>query len=146
MRSIALPGTAAIALLAAVPASALTISGTYYEDQANRTCVTTNYCEAQFTLPSVAGFVNLEQVSCSGLVGAQVVSGQIFISDAGSNKRRYQFLSMTGVQGAGQFSSAEPVKMKVAAGPPRVVHLGIYVSSTLTWTFSCSVVGTLSTQ
>jgi len=131
------------------PASAYTLSGTYYEDQATKTCNGGTNCQISFPLPSATAgqFVNVRFVSCEVSTAQTISGGVVFISDgAGQNVRRRQALAVAGNQ-VGQLTTfRNEIEMKVTGGPPREITVSLYAASSTSWTVGCSITGSVSPQ
>lgn len=149
-RQALLAATAVTWLIATAPASAYTLSGDYYEDQAGRACNTSSACDIVFPLPSATTgkLLNVHFVSCRGNVPPDVVVGTLAIADSAGllNLRRIQSLTVAGTQIGTIFSWRQAVEMKVTGGPPRHVAVSLTGNATGTWSVSCAITGTLTDQ
>lgn len=150
MRRPASHALAAFATLAAAgPAGAVTISDTYYEDQANAACSATD-CTLKFPLSAaIAGKILLVQhIACRGssaTTGPE--TGEVFLSDGdGVNNRRPQPLSMLGRFSGNFFSFRETLQMKVTGGPPRIVNVRLSKTGTGQISFQCALTGEIANQ
>lgn len=146
-----LASVALLPLVAAVPAPAATISGTYFEDQTVVSCSGVLSCLAWFALPAATTgkFLTLHAISCAGIVTKPLSSGRFWLTDNNpgtTGSRRRHNLSMTGKEAAGQFSFWENVEYKVAGGPPRIINLQINTGVAANFNLECSIVGELTTQ
>lgn len=131
------------------PAGAVTISGTMYEDTVSAQCSTTLDCIVQFPLSSaIAGkFLNVEDISCSGIIGKPFRAGMLFLTDGGlTNIRRKRGLTLAGPNLLGNFSWHEAVKFKISGGPPRVLNIEMFTSESTSTSGECTIVGTISAQ
>jgi len=138
---------ASAVLLSAMPASAITLSGTYYEDQIPVVCTAVTSCSYAFFLPSAltGKFLTVTSLSCRGSVSRPLGTGRMEISDGGSNPRRAQSLSMDQTPtAAGLVSWREQVEMKVTGGPPRQIDLYFTFDGPTTVSLACAIVGTVS--
>jgi len=149
MRRTASLALAAFALTAAAgPAFALTISETYYEDQANAACSNTD-CTVKFPLSSaIAGkFLFVQHIACQGTGAALPETGEAFISDGdGVNLRRAQPLGMLGRFAGNYFSFRDRLQMKVSGGPPRVINIRLSKTGSALISISCSLTGEIADQ
>lgn len=151
MRRLASSTFAAIALLAgSLPAPAVTISGTYYEDHVEKTCSAATTCFVAFELPAATAgsLLNVHYLSCWGQAGGLLYRGLTGIADSaqGSNGRRIQALAMEGKALNGNFTFREALEMKVTGGPPRHVLVTIYSAMSGTIAMTCSITGELTSQ
>lgn len=141
---------AATCAFGAGPVSALTISGTYYEDSVAANCGTAIGCTADFPLSSaISGkLLNLEHMSCLGFVNKPFSQGLMYLSDGdGINLRRFYGLSLVGPNAGGFFSWHEEVKYKITGGPPRVLNVAMNATAVADWSaVRCMIVGTISAQ
>lgn len=130
----------------AVPASAVTVSGTYYEDTSLADCANAEACRMDFPLTAVSSgyFLTLTEIGCSGITASQVIQLAISISDNGSNVRRIKPLD-PGTPFT-TFSLSDHFTYKVAGGPPRVVSVSIQQKTTGRILVGCMITGTLSPQ
>lgn len=145
-------GLTVFALLAiASPASALTLSGTYYEDQLHVVCTSQSYCMVAFPLPSaIAGkFLNVHVIACSGGVPGQMRQGEVAITDsaAGLGMRRLQPLALAGrpVVG-GVMDWRQDIELKVSGGPPRHILVTLTSPTVGNWSILCAMTGEVTTQ
>lgn len=139
--------SAVAVLVAAAPASAYTISGTYYEDQIPVTCTAVSSCSYAFFLPSAltGKLLTITSLSCRGSVTRPLGTGRMEISDGGSNPRRAQSLTMDQTPTTGGLVSwREPVEMKVTGGPPRQIDLYFTFDNTTNVSMNCAIVGVIS--
>lgn len=154
MRSLIVRAASVLALLwACAPASAYTLSGTYYEDTIvlPNSCDNFTACTAKFQLPAATAgkFFYLRTAACFGTVQGELVRGHFYLSDGLSdeNARRYQGLALPG-RGPNQFSWREDLNIKVAGGPPRVINIFMLknVGGGAWTTVNCSIIGELADQ
>jgi len=154
MRSLIRHAASALAVLCTVvPASAYTLSGTYYEDTIvlPSSCDNFTACIARFELPAATAgqFLYLRTAACFGTVTGQLVRGHIYLSDglASENARRFQGLALPG-RGTGQFSWREDVNIKISGGPPRVINIFMLkdVGGGAWTSVNCSIIGELADQ
>jgi len=142
-------GLSALALAAmSMPASALTLSGTYYEDSADATCTAGQACTfnfAQFPAATAGKFIIIEFVSCGMLTYSTWDYAAFWISDAGANLRRKQYISTT--RSSGLQSIMQQVKIKISGGPPRqpVIKTSV-VSNSDGHQGTCTIVGTVTSE
>lgn len=140
--------TAALAAFAFAPASAATLAGTYYEDSADATCSPGQACTfnfAQFPAATAGKFITIEFVSCGMLTYSTWEYAAFWISDAGGNLRRKQYLSTT--RSAGSQTIMQQVKIKIAGGPPRQPVIKTMVASNSDGhQGNCTIVGTVTDQ
>jgi len=149
MKAIAGALIAVFCIAVAAPAGAITISGTLYEDTIEVDCSSSTECVASFPLPSaITGkFLNLEDVSCFGIVGQPFRQGALFLSDGNfQNVRRQRGLTLAGPNSGQNFSWHEAVQFKISGGPPRVVHISMVMAAATTMSAICTIVGTTSTE
>jgi len=157
MLRLACLSAAALAPLAlALPASAVTLSGSYYEDQAAISCGTgtgadgpRKDCTMRFALPSATNgqFLFVEYVACRGSSNFSLESGEIFLSDGvGVSERRRQPLGLNGTYLGGRFNFREEVQMKVTGGPPRMVNITIVQQGLGSMGLWCAITGKLVPQ
>jgi len=135
----------------ASPASALTVSGTYYEDQRTVTCTGASFCIVAFPLASsIAGkFLNVHVVACSGGVPGTMRQGEIAVADSaeGEAMRRLQPLGLTGRPVvAGVIDWRQDIEMKVSGGPPRHILVTLTSPTTGNWSLLCAITGAISPQ
>lgn len=127
-------------------AHATTISGTYYEDTASRSCPASTICEVQFPVLSTqltGKFLRVDTLMCGflGLDGASVQGSFMAISDAGSNKRRTTYFDPPPI---GTMTFNRPVGQKVSGGPPRQLLYSVTLSKSVsTLILNCTIVGTI---
>jgi len=152
MRRLALHVLSALALAAAsLPASAYTLSDTYYEDTASSAGVCPDGYQCTISLPLPAALtgklLTIEWIDCSGQTGAGPISNvSYFVNDGSSaSNRRYHGLSFERTPGSNVFSWNKPVKFKITGGPPRVFNIGFTGPNTW-WSITCGIVGTISNQ
>lgn len=145
-------GACALAMCT-MPAAAVTISGTYYEDQAVAAnavvCPVSNSCILTFPLSSaIAGkLLTITEIACSGNVSPRVPSAVAFITDNGANPRRFRALDVGSPAVGGQFSWAHSaMEYKVTGGPPRSIYVQLTADASTAWAVSCSIVGKISDQ
>lgn len=140
----------------ASPASAVTISGSYYEDQAAISCGSglppdgpRKDCTMRFALPSSTGgqFLFVEQVACRSSSNFSLESSEIFLSDGvGINERRRQPLGMNGTFRGSWSNFREEIQMKVAGGSPRMINITVVQSGQGSMGLWCAITGTLVPQ
>lgn len=140
---------AALGITVSGPASALTISASYYEDQLEVSCSSASFCDAVFSMSAIAGkFLNIHFVACAGTAPGSITTGSLAISDlpTGAGYRRLQPLGFVGYRGPGSFSVRDQVEYKVTGGSPR--HVDVQLGSTApgSWNLKCTITGELSTQ
>lgn len=140
---------AALALLACTsPASALTISGTYFEDSGINVC--SSNCTGATVLFNVfpaqlnGKFVNLTEIGCF-MTASQAVTGMaVYVTDNGGNSRREHPLNAT--NRSGFWSFREPINFKITGGPPRQPSFFFQTNVGATLSARCTIVGTISDQ
>lgn len=137
------------ALLSALSAAqATTVSGSYYEEEAETTCTLTAACHMTFpVLPASTNgmFLNLEEISCQ-FIGTQVpIGGRIYISDSGANARRAHYFDINAIKGTEEITYfSEPLKHKLAGGPPRQLRIWFQFKAATEVHMKCALVGSLS--
>jgi len=118
-----------VSMSAAMPASALTISGDYFEDTASINCANNVFnCQLPFpVLPSAltGKFVVIETVSCTVAAPGSIVRASMFITDNGTNPRRTLFFTPPP---SGTLSFSGHVGQKVSGGPPRQMFVQVDTS------------------
>lgn len=129
-------------------ASAVTISGTYYEDGKSTNCILESFCLVSFPLSStITGkLLNVHFVACSGTAPGSLVDGRIFISDTGANQRRTQPLEVVGRQVGAFFNFRNEIEYKVTGGPPRQLDLYVVANASGSFTLYCMITGEITTQ
>ena len=122
--------------------------GTYYEDTAEATCPSLVLnCILSFAIfPSTTNgqWITLTEISCYTYTSQSLFGGTLYVSDAGSNRRRPHYIEGPETAGASYFR--RELDFKIQAGPPRQPVLYFVASSYATYYANCTIVGTLSTQ
>jgi len=148
MKMATILATAAALAGTAQAATALTISGPYFEEVAVGDCNGDGACTVVFpVLPSTTTgfFINLTEVNCFTNVTAGLRSGRLYISDNGVNARRFHAFNVD--KTPGETSFRDPMSHKVSGGPPRQLAIALYANETSATFFAyCTVVGTISSQ
>jgi len=139
---------AALLLAATSPLLALTISGTYYEDQQEESCGNISNCTVDFALPSAltGKFLILSRVGCIGVASNPIRFGKLYLSDNGANERRTIPLSVDTQPTGSLFSWSDEVEYKISGGPPRTVHVEMGTGAVTGWSITCSITGTIVNQ
>lgn len=130
-------------------ASALTLSGDYYEDAVQANCAQGLDCTIAIQLNSVSAgkFLHLQSIDCVGSTSPGAPrSGQYFLSDNGLNARRFHGLSLDVPATAGTWTFNQIVNLKIAGGPPRMLHVVLSSGTTTNWSAVCSITGKITSQ
>lgn len=136
----------AFAVAMPLPASAVTVSGTYYEDTNSIGCNVAGPCNldfAQFPTSLNGMFVTITEVSCDYYAAQPLTEVILGITDAGANFRRPHHITVAG--NAGNWTFGARMTFKVAGGPPRMPRLLLIVPSGII-NAGCTIVGTISSQ
>jgi len=128
------------------PAGAITLSGSYYEDNASNYCSQLPDCIISFApFPSSTSgqFITITEVGCIVNSSATFATAYIWITDNGQNYRRIQPLDTT--RSTGWSSFRQQVNFKVSGGPPRQLLLTVSLGG-VTGVISgqCTIIGTIS--
>lgn len=141
---------ATLGIVAAWPAAALTISGTYYEDTVEITCQANNgFCAlnfAQFPASTAGKFVTIEEVGCNVFTQQAFNEMTLWITDAGDANTRRRPHPLSTTRSTGNASIGQQVTVKISGGPPRQPQITIRTGQTGNMDVTCTIVGTISTQ
>lgn len=149
MRIPALLAASLLAVVTGVPhASALTISGDYYEDTVSGGCPGST-CEVAFSLPAATTgqFLYLEELSCIVQITGAVANALYYLTDGGNtNIRRPHYIDAPpGLNGT---SFSKQTRFKITGGPPRTLVIRAITREGQSGlpSMSCSIIGTLKSQ
>jgi len=129
-----------------LPASAITISGTYYEDTQSTGCNSDPNCAvdfAQFPSTLTGMFVTITEVSCDYYSDQPLTEVFLGVTDAGAGFRRPHHITVPG--NAGNWTFGAKMTFKITGGPPRAPRLRL-VSASGIINAGCTIVGTISNQ
>lgn len=141
-------GATAVSLPAA---GAATVSGTYYEDTAERSCPgsAANFCDvdlAQFPSSTSGMFVTLTEISCVVSTTSTFTGLTLLVTDAGANQRRPHYAPPSNPPATGLSFIREPISFKIAGGPPRQPRARVLMANPGAVSASCTIVGTISSE
>lgn len=148
MKKIAYLFLAMLGAAASTPASAATVSGTYFEESASVDCSSNVFnCVIRFAqLPSTltGKLLTITEISCTVYAAQVLLQGYMYVTDAGSNLRRQHAFAVA--RASGYSSLVEPVNFKITGGPPRQLFVYLHQEPVGTMFAECTVVGSISDQ
>lgn len=148
MKKIAYLFLATLGAAASTPASAATVSGTYFEESASVDCSSNVFnCVIRFAqLPSTltGKLLTITEISCTVYAAQVLLQGYMYVTDAGANLRRQHAFAVA--RASGYSSLVEPVNFKITGGPPRQLFVYLHQEPVGTMFAECTVVGSISDQ